>query len=156
MEWKQSIEANDIVKQGRSKILYAINSPLGFFVLSLLIVESFLAIVLIEVEFDNNQKMMGLWVGVGMFIFLVFAVIILVWYKAPNLTYDKDAHLIERKRTMLISSSSPKKIYLKIDPGNATAIDINNACVSLQSLQQLIGGPGIDLGEEISKTIEEV
>lgn len=79
-----------------SKIIEAITAPLGFFVLALLIVEGFLATVLVAAELDKPDKVLGMWLGVGLFFFVMLAVFILVWFKPENLTFDKSAHLIDR------------------------------------------------------------
>ena len=76
-----------------AKLVEAVTAPLGFFVLALLIVESFLAAALIGGSLDASSQLTALWMGVGMFILVVFAVAILVWNKPENLTFDKQAHL---------------------------------------------------------------
>ena len=79
-----------------NKIIEDISTPLGFFVLALLIVEAFLATVLIGADLESAQKIMGMWLGVALFILVTVAVFILVWHKPQNLTYDKEAHLVDR------------------------------------------------------------
>ncbi|MGH8569939.1 MAG: tetratricopeptide repeat protein [Gammaproteobacteria bacterium] len=82
----------------RSKLIDAIGSPLGFYVLSLLIVEAFIASVMISQKLDIAL----VYVGVGLFIFVVIIVTVLVWMKAGVLTFDKAAHLeMERIRSEL-------------------------------------------------------
>ena len=80
----------------RVTVLEAITAPLGFFVLALLIVEAFLAAVLIGSNMDPKDKVVGMWAGVGMFVFVVGVAAVLVWFRPTNLTYDKHAHLIDR------------------------------------------------------------
>lgn len=82
----------------RVKLIEAISTPLGFFVLALLIVESFLAAVLIGTELAAGEKMNCVLLGVGMFILVVALVGALVWFKPYHLTFDKDAHLMDRAR----------------------------------------------------------
>lgn len=48
------------MSNARIKIIEAIAAPLGFFVLALLIVESFLAIVLVGADLQNNDKILGM------------------------------------------------------------------------------------------------
>lgn len=79
-----------------NKIIEAISTPLGFFVLALLIVEAFLATVLVGANLESAQKIMGMWLGVVLFVIVTVAVFILVWHKPQNLTYDKEAHLVDR------------------------------------------------------------
>ena len=80
----------------RAKLVEAINTPLGFFVLALLIVEAFLATVLLGAELAADQKMTCVLIGVGLFIFVVALVGIFVWFKPLHLTFDRDAHLLDR------------------------------------------------------------
>jgi len=79
----------------RRPLLRAINAPLGFFVLALLIVEIFLASVLMAVDLPAELKATALYAGVGMFVLVLLVVSLLVWKKPENLIYDKDAHLRE-------------------------------------------------------------
>jgi hypothetical protein len=81
------------------KIIETIDRPLGFFVLALLIVESFLGLVLGISKFDTEHQYSGMLWGIALFVFVVFTVTILVWFKPENLTYDKDAHLAQRRRS---------------------------------------------------------
>lgn len=77
----------------RARLLETVNAPLGFYVLALLIVESFLATALLGGGLDTYSQFMALWMGVGMFVLVVAAVTVLVWKKPENLTFDKQAHL---------------------------------------------------------------
>jgi hypothetical protein len=77
----------------RHSIIKGINSPLGFFVLALLIVESFLGLVLSFVDIAQDNKGMFIWLGCSLFILVTIFVFLLVWFKPQNLTFDKDAHL---------------------------------------------------------------
>lgn len=80
----------------RCKIIEAITAPLGFFVLALLIAEAFLASVLLGGNLEKQDQLSCIWVGVALFVFVTVAVWILVWFKPENLTFDKDAHLMDR------------------------------------------------------------
>jgi uncharacterized membrane protein (DUF485 family) len=80
----------------RAKLVEAVNTPLGFFVLALLIVEAFLATVLLGAELAAGEKMQCVLIGVGLFIFVVAIVGIFVWFKPLHLTFDRDAHLLDR------------------------------------------------------------
>ncbi len=77
----------------RNQIIEAITAPLGFFVLALLIVEAFLATILIGATLENSDKVNGMYLGVGLFVIVTFIVSLLVWFKPHNLTFDKEAHL---------------------------------------------------------------
>jgi len=80
----------------RGRVITAVNTPLGFFVLALLIVEAFLATVLIGANLDASRKITGMWLGIVLFILVTVAVFALVWFKPENLMFDKEALLIDR------------------------------------------------------------
>ena len=80
----------------RAGLVSVITSPLGFFVLSLLIVETTIAVVLVQSDLLPQDKFYGLLLAVGMFVLVVVVVTLLVWFKAEKLTFDRDAHLIDR------------------------------------------------------------
>ncbi len=86
----------DSTNTDRNQIIEAITAPLGFFVLALLIVEAFLATILIGATLENTDKVAGMYLGVGLFVFVTFSVSLLVWFKPDNLTFDKEAHLRNR------------------------------------------------------------
>ena len=58
----------------RKGVIEAINHPLGFFVLALLIVETFLSTVLIGSDLDPIQKYYGMWAGIGLFLLLIIVI----------------------------------------------------------------------------------
>ena len=72
----------------RTKLVRGITAPLGFYVLALLIVESFLAAVLIFAEIPTADGMTGVLAGAGMFALVIILVTLLVWKKPDNLTFD--------------------------------------------------------------------
>jgi len=80
-------------EKSRSQILEAITAPLGFFVLALLVVEAFLATILVGAELTNDHKIIGMYLGVGLFVMVTFIVSLFVWFKPDHLTFDKEAHL---------------------------------------------------------------
>ena len=82
-------------REQRSSIINAINSPLGFFALSLLIVEGFLGIVLIFSGLENNGKFWGMIIGTGLFVLVVVIVSLLVAFKPKNITFGQESHLME-------------------------------------------------------------
>jgi hypothetical protein len=76
------------------QIIAAINAPLGFYVLSLLIVETFLGTVLLGPSgLGVPEKVILVYVGVGLFILVFTVVSLLVWFKASNLTFGAKEHL---------------------------------------------------------------
>ena len=84
-------------KRISTELVEAVTAPLGFFVLALLIVESFLAAALIGGHVDAQNHLTVLWMGVGMFVLVILVVSTLVWRKPENLTFDKQAHLIRSR-----------------------------------------------------------
>jgi len=78
----------------RKGIIETIKSPLGFFVLSLLIVEAFITIVLVFSNLEPYYKFIGFIIGVSLFVGIVVIVAIFAWFKPHNLTYSEYAHLI--------------------------------------------------------------
>jgi hypothetical protein len=95
-------------------MIEAITSPLGFFVLALLIVESFLATVLLGGKVKPEDQMTCVWLGVGMFVLVVLGVWILVCLAPSNLIFDKHSHLLDRGRIPYGSDRNlvgPDKIF---------------------------------------------
>ena len=72
----------------------------------MLIVEVFLGAVLIGSNLDPEDKLIGMWAGVAMFLIVVGIVAMLVWFKPFHLTFDKTAHLIDRGK---IIYGTPRK-----------------------------------------------
>lgn len=109
----QKTKAND-KNQNRVGVVEAITTPLGFFVLALLIVETFLGNVLIFANLNEGNKIVGMWAGIGMFCLVTIAVVLLDWFKPQNLTYDKQAHLIDRGKIPYGASGQevkPEKLF---------------------------------------------
>ena len=84
-------------ERDRLRILEAIDRPLGFYVLALLIVESFIGLLAGFGGESTGNLRVGLYLGVGMFVYITLIVTMIVWKKAHLLTFDRDAHLTERR-----------------------------------------------------------
>lgn len=82
-------------RSGWSRIIEAIDKPLGFYVLALLIVESFLTIVITVADLEPRVKEFGMWAGVGLFLAVVAVVTLCVWFKPTHLTFTERGSLIE-------------------------------------------------------------
>ena len=78
---------------GRAKILQTVHSPLGFFVLSLLIVEVFLLGVGIWFNLTDAWKIAALAVGVILFLIVFFTVVYLVVKHPKNLVFSEESHV---------------------------------------------------------------
>lgn len=77
-------------------IIEVVNTPLGFFVLALLIVESLLGSTFFSDSFSDDNKMICIWIGVALFVVVVLIVLLLVWQKPENLTFDNRSHLMSK------------------------------------------------------------
>jgi len=74
------------MEEERSNIIKAITTPLGFFALSLLIVEGFLGIVLGFTKVSNEWfYFVGMVIGAFLFFLVVLGVWLLVWYRPENI-----------------------------------------------------------------------
>jgi hypothetical protein len=82
---------------GRASLVNVITTPLGFFALSLLIVEGFLGIVLIASGMPGNSKFIGMIIGTGLFVLVVAVVATLVWFKPESLTFGEKSYLEKQK-----------------------------------------------------------
>ena len=110
------------VRRSRAKALQQIQTPLGFYVLALLIIESTLCIVLTAAKFDQEYKWLGFLCMIGVFAALVIIVTILVAWKPKNLLYGKEEHSIPqiepsalRDQIEDIIFERVKREYLNID-----------------------------------------
>jgi len=83
----------------RRKLIEAITTPLGFFVLGLSIIDTFLGTALVFAGLTGQQKMICMYLGVALFILVISIVASLVWFRPQNLTFDKEAHLASRDQT---------------------------------------------------------
>lgn len=79
--------------RGRASLVTVITTPLGFFALSLLIVEGFLAITMFTSGNDSGARAWGMGIGSALFIIVVAVVTILVWKKPQNLTFSEVSHI---------------------------------------------------------------
>jgi hypothetical protein len=78
---------------GREKIISGIGSPLGFYVLALLIVEAFLfgAGSLFNLPVETRTYLV--WAGLAVFLFIVLVVLLLVIRYPQNLVFTERSHL---------------------------------------------------------------
>jgi len=77
------------MEEERSNTIKAITSPLGFFALSLLIVEGFLGIVLVFSKSDLSESFYfwGMIIGASLFLIVVILVWLLVMFDPRKLLY---------------------------------------------------------------------
>lgn len=98
------------------RLVEATTAPLGFFVLALLIVETFLGTVLLGSEVPGEDRIMLVYLGVGMFVLVVAVVTTLVWKKPENLVFDKDAHVKQLKAAVSLGAASTNRPNPTRDP----------------------------------------
>ena len=77
---------------GRAGIVRAIGTPLGFYVLSLLIVEATIALVLTASRLSDDRVWWGFFVMVGLFLLVFLVVTVLVIWFPKNLLYGKEEY----------------------------------------------------------------
>jgi hypothetical protein len=95
MEQQLKQERPETKQQGaepkaRTSVIGAVNTALGFFVLALLIVESFLAAAMIGAHLDSSLQQTCIYAGIGMFVLVVLLVFTLVWARPSNILFDKE------------------------------------------------------------------
>lgn len=84
-------------------LIRAVSAPLGFFVLALLITETYLGISLATAKnLSGDQEFKAITMGGLLFTLVVLLVTLLVWYKPEHLTHDSKA---------LLKSQSQKKSW---------------------------------------------
>jgi hypothetical protein len=77
----------------RSRVVRAAHSPLGFFVLALLIVEAFLWGAGVWFGLPESWRLIALGVGVGLFLIVVGLVVWLVIKFPQNLVFSEESHV---------------------------------------------------------------
>ena len=76
----------------RVGIIRAISTPLGFYVLSLLIVEATLGLVLTASKLSEEHVWLGFFVAIGLFLLVFLVVTGLVIWSPRNLLFGKEEH----------------------------------------------------------------
>jgi len=100
-------------QSGWARIVEAIDKPLGFYVLALLIVEAFLSVILTVSNLSPDAKERGMWAVVGLFVLVVAIVTICVWHKPTHLTFTEKASLVEMGKISYgteLHESSPENL----------------------------------------------
>ena len=86
----------------RRRTIEVIKTPLHFYALALLIVEAFLGMVLIFSDLTPVDKMRGMYIGVGLFVLVIFIVTLFVARGAQTIIYPPETLYRERARNSLI------------------------------------------------------
>ena len=83
---------NSKSKDSRNGVIQAITTPLGFYVLALLIVEATLGIVLVCSRLDPDKVWYGFLCIIGIFIGVIVVVTLFAWRNPRHLLYGKEEH----------------------------------------------------------------
>jgi heme A synthase len=74
------------------RIIRAISTPLGFYVLSLLIVEATIGLVLTASKLSEDHVWWGFFMAIGLFLLVFIMVTVLVIWFPKKLLYGKEEH----------------------------------------------------------------
>ncbi len=97
---------------------------MGFYVLALLIVEATIGFVLVASDLEKHDKFIGLWLAVGMVVLVIAVVTLLVWSRPQNITFDREAHLIDRGKVPFGSDAH------ELTPSELTSLSTKTAVTS--------------------------
>ena len=100
----------------RSGIIGAISTPLGFYVLSLLIVEATIGLVLTASKLSVEHVWWGFFVAVGLFLLVFIVVTVLVIWFPKNLLYGKEEHLNPALEPSALRDAIEDTIVAKVKP----------------------------------------
>jgi len=101
-------------ESGWAKILRQIQTPLGFYVLALLIVESTLCIVLTAAGFEQSYKWSGFLCMIGVFAGVVLIVTGLTILSPKNLLYGKEEHSAPQIEPSALKDQIEDIIYQRV------------------------------------------
>ncbi|MGA2175598.1 MAG: hypothetical protein ABSH38_11515 [Verrucomicrobiota bacterium] len=100
----------------RAEILQQVKTPLGFYVLTLLIVEGTLSIVLTCSKLTEEHIWGGFLWMIGVFIGLVVLVSLFVWLKPEGLLFEKDQYLPSEIDPSALRDQIEDLIYKNVKP----------------------------------------
>lgn len=94
-----SVTRKKSAKAGGSRVgvLQAVNTPLCFYVLALLIIEAFLGLGITTGKLDEETKRYCINWGLALFIGIIVIVSLFAWFKPDKLIYDRKTLFDERK-----------------------------------------------------------
>jgi len=104
------VQANGVrsTMSQRSRLISAAHSPLGFFVLALLIVEAFLWGAGVWFGLSELFKIVALAVGVSLFLVVFITVVWLVVKHPKNLVFGEESHVRFEEMRVYASKSNPQ------------------------------------------------
>jgi len=98
------------------RIIRAISTPLGFYVLSLLIVEATIGLVLTASKLSAEHVWWGFFVAVGLFLLVFLVVTVLVIWFPKNLLYGKEEHSNPALEPSALRDAIEEIITVKVKP----------------------------------------
>jgi len=107
---------NAKTSEARVGIIRAISTPLGFYVLSLLIVEATIGLVLTASKLSDDHVWWGFFVVVGLFLMVFIVVTILVVWFPKNLLYGKEEHSNPALAPSALRDAMEEIIVAKVKP----------------------------------------
>jgi len=100
----------------RAQILQQVRTPLGFYVLTLLIVEGTLSIVLACSKLTEEHIWSGFLWMIGVFIGVVVLVTLFVWLKPESLLFEKEEYLPPELDPSALRDQIEDLIYKNVKP----------------------------------------
>ncbi len=85
--------AGSQISLSQSRVIGTVRSPLGFFTLALLIVESFLLGAGAGFNLGEDSRRVLIWVGIALFLIVFFSVYLLVVKWPQNLVFTEESHI---------------------------------------------------------------
>ena len=102
---------------GRDGIIRSITTPLGFYVLSLLIVEATLGFVLTASKLSEEHVWWGFFVVIGLFVIVFLIVTGFVIWNPKNLLYGKEEHSNPSLEPSALRDQIEDLIAVNVKPG---------------------------------------
>lgn len=99
-----------------TEVLRQVKTPLGFFVLTLLILEGTLSIVLTCSKLTEEHIWEGFLFMIGAFAFVVISVTLFVWLKPESLLFEKEQYLPPELDTSALRDQIEDLIFQNVKP----------------------------------------
>ena len=100
----------------RTDIIRSITTPLGFFVLALLIVEVTLGIVLMQSKLDEEHVWSGFLWMIAVFVGVILIVALFTIFCPRNLLYGKEEHLAPQLEPSALRDQIEDLIHSNVKP----------------------------------------
>ncbi|MGH7982552.1 MAG: hypothetical protein ACREFF_05330 [Candidatus Udaeobacter sp.] len=100
----------------RGDLVRSITTPLGFFVLALLIVEVTLGIVLTQSKLSEEHVWQGFLCMIAIFVGVILIVAVFTILGPRNLLYGKEEHLVPQLQPLALRDQIEDLIHLNVRP----------------------------------------